>query len=92
MPCCRAILFIAKGLCVTHHFSLKMSNKTAPSNANIPAVQKNLGDSVNIGAVSGSQHNSSSSSKPFSSFDKSVAKAVGGKLKLKTSANNSGIQ
>ena len=43
--------------------------------------------------ASGSQPKVVPSAKALSSFDKSVAKAVGGKLKLKTSStSNSGIQ
>lgn len=73
--------------------ALKMSTKPSTSSTVNTAVAKSLGDSANVGAISGSQHKPTSSAKPLSSFDKSVAKAIGGKLKLKiSSASNSGIQ
>ena len=52
-----------------------------------------LHDAAGPVAASGSQSKVVPSAKSLSSFDKSVAKAVGGKLKLKTaSTSNSGIQ
>jgi hypothetical protein len=73
--------------------ALTMSNRPAPSSSTIQAVAKPQADAASGAVVSGSHQKVSSSAKPLSSFDKSVAKAVGGKLKLKTAAaSNSGIQ